>query len=144
MWQWKRVYNGHFHNFFELNGMIFWFSCPHTSPQNRKAEIKIYTINNIIHTLLTRATLLPHFWHHALHMTTYFLNTLSIKKLALKFSIKKVCHTLTLKSLVVFVAILFYLPLKINLLSRSTTCAFFCIILQIKEVINVMGCRVIK
>lgn len=105
--------------------MIFQFSCPYPSPQNRKEERIIYTINNIIHTLLTRATLLPHFWHHALHMTTYLLNTLSNKKLELKFSIKKICHTLTLKSSVVFVAILFHLPLKINLLSCSTPCAFF-------------------
>ncbi|WJX17055.1 hypothetical protein P8452_07010 [Trifolium repens] len=64
--------------------MIFRFSCPHTSPQNGKAERKIRTINNIIRTLLAHASLPSSFWHHALQMATYLLNILPTKKLALQ------------------------------------------------------------
>ncbi|KAJ9543556.1 hypothetical protein OSB04_023263 [Centaurea solstitialis] len=60
----------------------FRFSCPHTSPQNGKAERKIRTINNIIRTLLAHASLPTSFWHHALQMATYLLNILPNKKLA--------------------------------------------------------------
>ncbi|KAJ9536884.1 hypothetical protein OSB04_029617 [Centaurea solstitialis] len=78
----KEYDNGPFHKFCELNGMSFRFSCPHTSPQNGKAERKIRTINNIIRTLLAHASLPTSFWHHTLQMATYLLNILPNKKLA--------------------------------------------------------------
>ncbi|CAJ2641560.1 unnamed protein product [Trifolium pratense] len=80
----KEYDNTSFHKFCEQNGMSFRFSCPHTSPQNGKAERKIRTINNIIRTLLVHASLPPSFWHHALQMATYLLNILPNKKLALQ------------------------------------------------------------
>lgn len=62
--------------------MVFRFSCPHTSPQNGKAERKIKTINNIVRTLLASV---PHsFWHHALAMATYLHNILPTKILGYK------------------------------------------------------------
>jgi histone deacetylase 1/2 len=64
--------------------MSFRFSCPHTSPQNGKAERKIRTINNIIRTLLAHASIPPSFWHHALQMATYLHSILPNKKLALQ------------------------------------------------------------
>jgi hypothetical protein len=54
----------------ELNGISFCLSCPYTSSQNGKAERKIRSINNIIHTLLIHASLPPSFWHYALEMAT--------------------------------------------------------------------------
>jgi transposase InsO family protein len=80
----KEYDNTSFHKFCEQNGMSFRFSCPHTSPQNGKAERKIRTINNMIRTLLAHASLPPSFWHHALQMATYLLNILPNKKLALQ------------------------------------------------------------
>ncbi|KAD5508144.1 hypothetical protein E3N88_15847 [Mikania micrantha] len=71
--------NKAFHDFCTQNGMLFRFSCPHTSSQNGKAERKIRSINNIIRTLLTYASLPPTFWHHALQMATYLLNILPSK-----------------------------------------------------------------
>ncbi|KAI3714848.1 hypothetical protein L6452_21808 [Arctium lappa] len=59
--------------------MLFRFSCPHTSSQNGKAERKIRTINNMIRTLLSQASLPPSFWHHALETATYLLNILPKK-----------------------------------------------------------------
>jgi histone deacetylase 1/2 len=53
-------------------------------PQNGKAERKIRTLNNIIHTLLAHASLPPSMWHHALHMATYLHNILPHKKLSLQ------------------------------------------------------------
>lgn len=73
-----------FHSFCEQNGMSFHFSCPHTSPQNGKAERKIKSINNIIRTLLCHASLPSTFWHHALDMATYLLNILRTKVLGYK------------------------------------------------------------
>lgn len=59
--------------------MSFRLSCPHTSPQNGKAERKIRTINNITRTLLAHASLPPSFWNHALQMATYLLHVLPSK-----------------------------------------------------------------
>lgn len=56
--------NQSFYKFYNLVGMTFRFSCPHTSSQNGKDERKICTINNIIRTLLAHASLTPSFWHH--------------------------------------------------------------------------------
>jgi hypothetical protein len=71
--------NRSFHEFFIRHGMQFRFSCPHTSSQNGKAERKIRSINNIVRTILTHASLPPSFWHHALQMATYLLNILPSK-----------------------------------------------------------------
>lgn len=57
------------------------FSCPRTSSQNGKVERKIQTINNIIRTLLTHASMPPTFWHHSLAMATYLHNILPTKLL---------------------------------------------------------------
>ncbi|KAJ9535722.1 hypothetical protein OSB04_un001122 [Centaurea solstitialis] len=71
--------NNNFKQFCHINGMHFRFSCPHTSSQNGKAERKIRTINNMIRTLLSQASLPPSFWHHALETATYLLNILPKK-----------------------------------------------------------------
>jgi len=59
------------------------FYCPYTSSHNGKAERKKLHHHNIIHTLLFDVSLPPHSWHHALKMTTYLLNILPNKMLAL-------------------------------------------------------------
>ena len=72
-----REYNNHnFHQFCSQNGIQFRFSCPHTSPQNGKAERKIRSINNVLRTLLAHSTVPLHFWQHALQHATYLLNIL--------------------------------------------------------------------
>ena len=76
--------NGNLKNFFENQGRIFRLFCPHTSPQNGKAERHIKTINNIIRTLLAHASLPHSFWHHALAIATYLLNILPTKILNYK------------------------------------------------------------
>ncbi|XP_074293743.1 uncharacterized protein LOC141620890 [Silene latifolia] len=79
----KEFDNGSFTELCASNGLAFRFSCPHTSPQNGKAERKIRSINNIIRTLLLHASLPATFWHHALSMSTYLLNILPSKHLSL-------------------------------------------------------------
>ncbi|CAH9104714.1 unnamed protein product [Cuscuta epithymum] len=73
--------NSTFKEFFDNHGMLFRLSCPHSSPQNGKAERHIKSINNIIRTLLAHASLPLSFWHHALEMATYLLNILPTKVL---------------------------------------------------------------
>ena len=63
------------------HGLVFRFSCPHTSSQNGKAERKIRTINNMIRTMLAHSSVPPSFSHHALHMATYLLNIIPCKTL---------------------------------------------------------------
>lgn len=75
----KEYNNKAFHEFCSQTGMQFRFSCPYTSAQNGKAERKIRSINNIVRTLLTHASLPLSFWHHALDMATYLLNILPSK-----------------------------------------------------------------
>jgi len=71
--------NSPFHEFFKKHGMTFRFSCPHTSPQNGKAERKIRTINNTIRALLLH-TNIPHSkWHYAFSLATYLHNILPNK-----------------------------------------------------------------
>jgi len=48
-------------SFFLSQGIRFRLSCPHTSPQNGKAERVIRSINNILRTLLIQAGLPPAF-----------------------------------------------------------------------------------
>ena len=74
--------NEYFTQFCHKNGMVFSFSCPHTSPQNGKAERKIRAINNFIRTSLGHSSMPPSFWHHALRITTYLQNILPRKILS--------------------------------------------------------------
>jgi hypothetical protein len=53
---------------------MFRFSCPHTSPQNGKAERGIRSINDIIRTLLFQPHFKPDYWVEALHTATYLFN----------------------------------------------------------------------
>lgn len=62
------------HNFLSTNIIAYRFSCPHTSPQNGKAERLIHTTNDIVRTLLLQAHLPPPFWVEALHTATHLLN----------------------------------------------------------------------
>ena len=80
--------NKPFWEFCKANSLSFRLSCPHTSSQNGKAERKIWTINNIIRTLLAHACLPPSFWNHALQITTYLLNILPRKCLAYQSPLK--------------------------------------------------------
>ena len=64
--------------------MLFRLSCPHTSPQNGKAERHIKTINNFIRTLLAHASLPHSFGHLALALATYLLNIIPTKVLNYK------------------------------------------------------------
>jgi len=61
-------------HFFLSQGIRFRLSCPHTSPQNGKAERVIRSINNILRTLLIQAGLPPAFWADALHTATHLFN----------------------------------------------------------------------
>jgi histone deacetylase 1/2 len=61
-------------DFFSSHGVSFRLSCPHTSPQNGKAERLLRTTNDIIRTLLIHAKLPPPFWVEALHTATHLLN----------------------------------------------------------------------
>jgi len=71
--------NTQFHKYCADNGLIFRFSCPHTSSQNGKAGRKIRTSNNMIRTLLAHSSVPPSFWHRALQMATYLLKILPRK-----------------------------------------------------------------
>ena len=66
--------NASFNSFSLSHGMIWRHSCPHTSPQNGKAERMIRTLNNIFRCLLFHASLRPSYWVESLHMATYLLN----------------------------------------------------------------------
>lgn len=59
---------------FSRHGASFRMSCPHTSPQNGKAERLIRTTNDILRVLLTHARLPKQFWVEALHTATHVLN----------------------------------------------------------------------
>lgn len=76
--------NSNFHNFAKTHGFVFWFSCPHTSPQNGKAERMIRRLNNIIRSLLFHAHLPPKYWVEALHTSAYLHNILPVKRLRFK------------------------------------------------------------
>jgi hypothetical protein len=71
--------NKAFHQFCSQHGMAFRFSCPYRSSQNGKAEHKIRSLNNIIRTLLSHASLTSSFWHHALQMATHLTSILPSK-----------------------------------------------------------------
>lgn len=58
------------------NGITFRFSYSYTSSQKEKVKRKIRIINNIIHNLLSHASISSSFWSHSLQMVTYLLNIL--------------------------------------------------------------------
>jgi histone deacetylase 1/2 len=66
--------NNSLRSYFFTHGVSLRLSCPHTSPQNGRAERLIRTTNNIVRTLLFQGRLPPPFWAEALHTTTYLLN----------------------------------------------------------------------
>nr|GEU39369.1 hypothetical protein [Tanacetum cinerariifolium] len=68
--------NATFLNVLQTNDIQICFSCPYTSQQNRKAERTILTVNNIIRTLLSQASLASSFWVEALNMDVHVLNLL--------------------------------------------------------------------
>ncbi|KAK1415156.1 hypothetical protein QVD17_30928 [Tagetes erecta] len=75
-------FNNHtFQKFASTNGMESRFSCPHTSQQNGKSERMIRRLNEIMLTLLTRASLPSKFWVEALHTACYLHNILPSKTL---------------------------------------------------------------
>ncbi|KAI3518344.1 hypothetical protein L1887_06964 [Cichorium endivia] len=80
--------NDHFRDFCDTHGIVFRFSCPHTSPQNGKSERKLRTLNNIVRTLLAHASIPPSFWPHALQHATYLHNILPSKILNHKSPLK--------------------------------------------------------
>jgi histone deacetylase 1/2 len=55
-------------------GVSFRLSCPHTSPQNGKAERLIRSTNDIMCTILLHAHMPTQFWVEALHTSTHLLN----------------------------------------------------------------------
>ena len=65
---------GDLRSFFGTHGISFRLTCPHTSPQNGKAERMIRTTNDVVRSLLSQAHLPPPFWVEALHTATYLLN----------------------------------------------------------------------
>ena len=54
--------------------------CPHTSPQNGKAERDIHSTNDIVRTLLSQAHMPPKFWVEGLHTSTYLPQCLSLTR----------------------------------------------------------------
>ncbi|KAL8128532.1 hypothetical protein V2J09_017687 [Rumex salicifolius] len=76
--------NNELRSFFSSNGVVFRFSCPHTSQQNGKAERMIRTITNTVRTLLFHSHLPPCFWVAALHTAVYLLNITPTTTLALR------------------------------------------------------------
>jgi hypothetical protein len=61
-------------SFFSKYGIVFRFSCLHTSPQNGKAERGIRIITNILCTLLFQGHLPAWYWVEAMHNATYLFN----------------------------------------------------------------------
>ena len=92
--------NTPFKQFCITHGMVFRFSCPHTSSQNGKTERMIRTHNNISRTMLHHASLPLTFWDHALETATYLHNTLPTKDSSQNYSFigiiePKPPHTIT-------------------------------------------------
>lgn len=108
--------------------MSFRFSCPHTSPQNGKAERKIRTINNIVCTRLTHVSIPPSFWYLSLQMATYLHNTIPTKKFSFHSSTKILYQKDPSYSHLQFFRCLCYplIPLtyRNKLQPRSTPCVF--------------------
>lgn len=73
--------NNEFRNFANQHGLVFRFSCPHTSSQNGRSERMIRRLNDIVRPLLMHAHLPPSYWVEALHTATYLHNILPTKRL---------------------------------------------------------------
>jgi hypothetical protein len=58
------------------NGTQLRMSCPYTSPQNGTTKHIIHSVNNVISTLLIKASLPGSYWAEGLHTATYLLNRL--------------------------------------------------------------------
>jgi hypothetical protein len=67
------------HAIHATKGVLMQMSCPYTSPQNGKAEHILYTINNMLRSLLFHASIPARYWVEGLHTTTYLLNHLPTK-----------------------------------------------------------------
>lgn len=89
--------NGLFQDFCNSNGIVFHFSCPQTSLQSGKSECKLWTINNMVRSLLAHASIPPSFWPHATYLHNIFPSKLLYNKSPLK------CLTLVSKPLSVYV-----------------------------------------
>ena len=61
-------------SFFLTTGVTVRMSCPHTSPQNGKAERMLRSLNNITRSLLFQASLPASYWVEALHTATHLIN----------------------------------------------------------------------
>ena len=72
--------NSQFYDFFADKGIIFRFSCPHTSQQNGKSERMNRTISNAM-----RSHLPSSFWVEALHTAVHILNLLLSKAIKTEF-----------------------------------------------------------
>lgn len=68
--------NNQFHHLCAKNDIEMRFSCPHTSQQNAKSERMLWSIHNIVRTLLFQCRLLPEYCspnggtpnqHHPIH-----------------------------------------------------------------------------
>ena len=73
--------NDNFTLFSLYHGMIYRYSCPHTSSQIGKAERMIRTINNVCRSLLFHASLPSSYWVESLHTASYLLNICSTRLL---------------------------------------------------------------
>jgi histone deacetylase 1/2 len=76
-----REFNNSSCAFFLTNGVSLRMSCPHTSPQNGKAERMLRTTNNVTRTLLFQASMPPVYWADALATATHIINRLPSKTL---------------------------------------------------------------
>jgi hypothetical protein len=74
--------NSSIHTFFLSHGVQLRMSCPYTSMQNGKAERMICTTNDVMRSLLFKASLPTHYWAESLYATTYLLNLLPTKAIS--------------------------------------------------------------
>jgi hypothetical protein len=70
------------HTIFLHHGVTMRLSCPHTSPQNRRAEHIISTTNDIMRPLMFQASIPAAYWAEDLHTATYLLNLRPTKTLS--------------------------------------------------------------
>lgn len=66
--------NTQLRTFLSSHGVSLRLSCPHTSPQNGKAERMIRTTNDVVRSLLFQSHLPPSFWVEALNTANHLLN----------------------------------------------------------------------
>jgi hypothetical protein len=72
--------------FFVTKGVLLWMSYPYISPQNGKAKHILYTINNMLHSLLFQSSILARYRVEGLHTATYMLNRLPTKAISMTSS----------------------------------------------------------